>query len=98
MPYKNYEDQVKCQTQIRVRNRKFINEQKSSKGCIRCGYNEHPAALDFHHVRDKNKKVSSFLQGCYSIEKIQNEIDKCEVLCSNCHRIRHYEQRNAPMV
>jgi predicted DNA-binding protein YlxM (UPF0122 family) len=60
--------------------------------CMKCGYNKCIAALDFHH-RDPNEKE-------FSVSKYQNlswlkimiELDKCDLLCSNCHRELHYEE------
>lgn len=70
------------------KNRKIINEFKS-QGCSRCGYNEHPAALDCHHVRDKKFSLGSRLSRATK-QQITEELEKCIVLCSNCHRIEHY--------
>lgn len=70
------------------RNRERIAQIKLSKGCVDCGYNKNAVALEFDHLPGyvKIKTVASF---CYSAwDKIQAEIDKCEVVCSNCHLIR----------
>lgn len=61
--------------------------------CTRCGFDKDISALEFHH-KDKNKE--------YQISKIYNkswkvvkkEIEKCELLCSNCHRIEHAGNRD----
>jgi hypothetical protein len=45
-----------------------------------------PRVLEFHHTGRKGKAVSELVAGGYSIETIQAEINKCIVLCSNCHR------------
>lgn len=79
----------------RVSNAKdWLNDYKSNLSCDECGF-DHPAALDFHHV-DKFSKTASIgtlvLRG-WTLGKILEEIAKCRVLCSNCHRILHYEQR-----
>lgn len=70
--------------------RDFINDYKLSKGCAICGYNKCVAALEFHHNGDKE-----FLPNASSgrnIESLKEEINKCIVLCSNCHRELHYKQ------
>ena len=62
--------------------------------CKICGFN-HPAALDFHHINPKEKfKTVSDLKwsGC-SHETFIAEIEKCDVLCSNCHRIEHWNEK-----
>ena len=60
-----------------------------------CGEN-HPACLDFHHKdkKDKSFNVAIMASSGYSIEKIKEEIAKCIVLCSNCHRKEHYKINN----
>ena len=64
-----------------------IGELKVKAGCVDCGFNAHPAALDFDHVRgDKFSDVSRMLT--YSWERILSEIAKCDVVCANCHRLR----------
>ena len=65
-------------------------DYKKTLSCGRCGFS-HPAALDFHH---KDPLTKSFKMGDIAfVEKNKNiifeEIKKCEVLCSNCHRIEH---------
>jgi len=67
---------------------------KASFECTTCGEN-HPATLDFHHlVKDPtNKKINALTRnGAY--KKAREEIkNKCIVLCANCHRKHHYEER-----
>ena len=72
---------------------KFANF-KATKSCIQCG-ESHPATLDFHHVeRNKlNKKVHSLVSNGHYWDRIMEEIKKCVVLCSNCHRKHHHEER-----
>ena len=57
--------------------------------CVQCGYNKSPAALDFHHKDPKEKSftISSRATAAFSI--IRAELDKCILLCSNCHREEH---------
>jgi hypothetical protein len=67
--------------------RQILNFIKMQKGCERCGYKEHPCALDFAHKIQTTKlfDVSKLL--CRNIDKIYAEIAKCRILCSNCHRL-----------
>jgi len=69
----------------------LLERFKTLKGCARCGYREHPAALQFHHRDPATKagKVSSFLRA--GMAKVREEISKCDVLCANCHAITHSE-------
>jgi hypothetical protein len=80
-------------------NRQLYNENRRRKkewldklkiACVRCGEN-HPACLEFHH-RDRTKKdfTLSTAYCSYSLERIQREAEKCDVLCANCHRKLHH--------
>jgi NADH:ubiquinone oxidoreductase subunit D len=71
----------------------FVNYKKQL-ACVTCGYN-HPAALDFHHVEQKksNRKVHRLVSDGHTKKRILEEIDKCVVLCSNCHRVHHHDER-----
>lgn len=72
--------------------REFLHAYKMERGCSRCGWAEHPAALDFDHVdpNDKDQKLACMFS--YSKEKVEAELAKCVVLCSNCHRIKTWEE------
>jgi hypothetical protein len=72
---------------------KWINQQKQAQGCKRCGAKD-PRVLDFHHTDDKNKLFSiGTFRRAVGFEQIQKEVEKCEVVCANCHRILHDELR-----
>ena len=47
------------------------------------------ACLDFHHLRDKEFNIANEIKNL-SIDNLKKEIDKCIVLCANCHRKLHY--------
>jgi hypothetical protein len=69
-------------------------EYKGGK-CELCGYDKCMAALDFHHTDPTQKDFSvshSFYGGVKDMQRIKKEIDKCLLVCSNCHRGLHYEQ------
>lgn len=74
----------------RTMGKKFIDEYKSNSCCYFCKENT-PCCLDFHHL-DPNAKDSNISQmkgHARNIETIMKEIDKCLVICSNCHRKLH---------
>lgn len=74
----------------RARNKKFVLDYLLSHSCVDCGCTDH-RVLEFDHVRgDKAKEVSLMAQGGYGLKRIVQEIEKCDVRCANCHRIRHY--------
>lgn len=61
--------------------------------CTKCGFN-HPAALDFHHVDPSKKEnlVSKLVgNGCFAAA--MEELQKCIVLCANCHRVHHHNEK-----
>ena len=73
---------------------KWLDEYKKSLCCMRCGFS-HPAVLQFHH-RDRSTKVINVSEAPnwgWGRGRIQEEIEKCDVLCANCHFIEHYEER-----
>lgn len=55
--------------------------------CVDCGESR-LACLDLDHVRDKKAPVSKLVAAGYSIPTVQKELDKCEVRCANCHRVK----------
>jgi Zn finger protein HypA/HybF involved in hydrogenase expression len=79
-----------------IRNREFITNYKKDKRCKKCGYNKYPEILDFHHKdqKDKNLSVNALMKNLSNIYKINKEIEKCILLCPNCHRILHLRERN----
>ena len=62
--------------------------------CKSCGMGN-PVVLDFHHrnPHEKFMGISEMIKGRFSIDDIMLEMEKCDVLCSNCHRILHAEER-----
>jgi len=89
------ERKAKTDKQRRERVKKYVNYYKLSKGCAICGYRKCVEALVFHHIDNGNKKfdVASVAKNGANIERIKNEIDKCMVLCSNCHAELHTKIR-----
>ena len=70
----------------------WVAALKVERGCIDCGYNKSPYALDFDH-RDPTTKRYAIAKryGQVSDATLQAEIDKCDVRCANCHRERSRE-------
>jgi hypothetical protein len=61
--------------------------------CQKCGYNKCPASLVFHHLDPSQKDFGLSHNGTTkSWGKIIVELDKCILLCHNCHNEIHYEQ------
>jgi len=87
------ERKVKKYEWIKNRRQKLKEQAVEYKGgcCERCGYNKCNWALDFHHLDPKEKDFSFSQCSTISWDKLKNEIDKCVMVCSNCHREIHYE-------
>ena len=77
------------------RNREFLKKYRESHPCEKCG-ESHVACLDFHHKNreDKEIEVSIMVRKGMSLERIIKEIEKCMVLCRNCHAKLHYQERH----
>lgn len=66
----------------------YLMRVKALKKCADCGFSD-PRALDFDHLGDKTMNVTDMAYGKgWGLERIKQEIRKCEVVCANCHRIR----------
>lgn len=66
-----------------------INILKSETPCADCGNTFHPICMDFDHVRgEKRQEVSRLVSDGHTWEILKEEIDKCDIVCANCHRIR----------
>lgn len=91
--YKNKAKKQAWQTKRRLELRKMMRELKAKLRCSRCG-ESHPACLEFHHRKGTKKEmnISDMLTKGWGPKKIQEEINKCDVLCSNCHKKEHYEE------
>lgn len=83
---------------LRFKKRKLKHQLIQYKGgkCEICGYNKCEGALQFHHrnptekefqLSDVNLNASNF-----SMENLQKEVDKCDLLCANCHAEQHYKE------
>ncbi len=73
--------------------RQYVWDYLSSHPCVDCGESD-PTVLEFDHVRGKKKSDITMLAGQgYSIETVQEEINKCEVRCANCHRKKTAKER-----
>ena len=58
--------------------------------CIVCGYDKYFGALVFHHLNPAEKEFSIGQLKSYKIETLKKELDKCALLCSNCHSEVHH--------
>ena len=94
-----YNKTYKEKQQLRVKENKrknylrYINKKKelAENGCYFCGYNRCLSSLDFHHKDESTKRynVSRLGYEIVSKETFLAEIDKCILVCSNCHHELH---------
>ena len=107
MAYKNKEDQAKSSRKHYLNNKEKIKQRtqnkrkefnewfdnlKQSFKCKLCSESRH-WVLDFQHRDPKTKedKVSK-IKRTFDKEKVLKEIEKCDILCANCHRDLHYQE------
>ena len=78
--------------QTLIRQRKLKEQATTYKGgsCSNCGYSKCLAALEFHHLDITMKEFSLSSRKASSFASIKEELDKCILLCANCHREAHW--------
>ena len=92
---RTYKDRRKYNIEAVSRRRKEIRIKAISHlggRCIKCGYSKYPEALEFHHRNPSKKDFNVSSKGhCRNWERVRKEIEKCDLLCANCHRETHVE-------
>ena len=79
---------------------KYVNNFKRTHKCEICGENS-SCCLEFHHVHRENKLFTISSAICninINMKKLKLEIQKCVILCSNCHKKLHYFEINAEIL
>ena len=82
-------------TYVKEHRKRVKEELIAYKGgkCEICGYDKCIAALDFHHINPEEKDFAISNSNIYkNIEALKQEVDKCMLVCANCHRELHYQQ------
>ena len=72
---------------------RMIADIKLILGCNKCGYRVSPYALDFHHRDATTKKFDVASYSSRHVLAVLAEIAKCDVICSNCHRVLTHEEK-----
>jgi len=86
----NKERYIKKSHETARRKANWWKQYKKTLKCNRCP-ESHPACLQFHHVDPSKKEVAiSKVVRFWSIKRIMQELEKCEVICSNCHFKEHW--------
>jgi hypothetical protein len=93
--HSNKEKYRQRQRDNRNRARLHILQKKLESGGCPCG-EKHPALLDFHHRNPNEKEITAteMIRNKWLKERIDVELEKCDVLCANCHRRLHWELEN----
>ena len=76
------------------KNRQRLITHKKTLCCKACGLDDY-RVIEFHHLGDKENTISRMVGVGYSWKNILKEMDKCVPLCSNCHRIEHWQEVEA---
>ena len=73
--------------------REFVD--KKGGCCEKCGYDNCLAALTFHHIDENTKEYTLDIGSIqrYKKELLEKELDKCQLLCFNCHMELHHAER-----
>jgi 5-methylcytosine-specific restriction endonuclease McrA len=80
------ESLIKAVSKRRRKVKTMSIEYKGGK-CLLCGYNRFQGALELHHIDSEKKEFGIGDKGyTRSWEKVRAELDKCVLLCANCHR------------
>lgn len=79
-------------TNRRIEARKYLEKVRRNSECVDCGISN-SIVLQFHH-RDGKKKyvINMFCRN--GVNRLKQELEKCDVLCANCHIIRHHTEQS----
>lgn len=85
----------KSTKEIRQRNSQFVWNYLKEHPCVKCNESD-PIVLEFDHRDNSNKEfeISRMVSNSNGLQKIKEEIEKCDVLCANCHRRKTAKQFN----
>jgi len=93
----------RCKSCIKIRDRKnhkrllkekkdWLYNYKETNPCTDCKKFYHPWVMEFDHLRDKKANISRLANQRCTMKRFLAEIDKCELVCANCHRLRTYKR------
>lgn len=75
-----------------LRGKEIINRLREGEECVDCG-NKDTRVLEFDHVPERGKKVKNITNASLGVAARIRELEKCDIVCANCHRIRTYIRR-----
>lgn len=88
----NIKHQNYTKQQERGRTRKLDAINRFGGKCQKCGYNKNWAVLSFHHTKEKVIGLDLRAFSNYSETTLNLELEKCELLCMNCHTEYHHPE------
>ncbi len=89
--YANREMYIKKALKRKKDIRQWVNILKEGSPCTDCRMIYPYYVMDFDHLKDKQFEINKLINSC-SMRKLKAEIAKCDLVCSNCHRIRTYNR------
>jgi len=88
----SYHEHLRRTRQARLRaTQAWLLQEKITRGCRDC-YEHDPVVLDWHHLAEKEKDISQAVHH-WGRARIERELTKCIVLCANCHRRQHAQEK-----
>ena len=77
---------------LRTRNRDYIKAIKEGNPCVDCGKCYPYYVMHFDHIYEKNGSISDMSRASVSLDRLQKEINNCELVCANCHAERTHSR------
>lgn len=71
---------------------RILKEERGAK-CSKCDYDKCLDALEFHHLDPNEKEFHLGTHRTHNLTKLRKELDKCILVCRNCHTEIHYEMK-----
>ena len=81
-------------TALRTKNNAILLKMEQGGRCVKCGYDKCMDALQFHHLDPKQKEFSLGQKRQSTLSVLRKEIEKCILVCANCHAEIHANNEN----
>lgn len=95
--HKNHPQSIAKSHKARQKHRRDLIKERKNAPCFDCGVRYPWYVMDFDHVRGEKKfNLSIASNKMFSVDVINEEIEKCDLVCANCHRIRTFTRTQLP--
>jgi len=91
--YARHKDEQIQRRKKQTENSRLLIRKAKSVPCVDCGKQYHWYLMDMDHLRDKFRNISQ-MPHKFSFRQVEAEIEKCEVVCSMCHRVRTWNREH----